>query len=231
MSDTKRFVERNSTNQPDVTVDESRFIDRISTNWFTCLVGSDRKAVKYIFSGLTSGARSQILRYIDNHSVFLMPTLIKNCEVEHSHGYKIIQKLRSLKLIIRTTDVRYKIAPSNRRYAGERPRIHHMSHIELTGRSDPRVVAAQKRYFEMIRREQIDVSQVQTEFGGDVVSELVEYYKSKKQVEEYAPYPIEIIKHLKDSPKYSVSVIPQDRKNYANKTYSILRTIPIQEVL
>ena len=228
LSDINGFVEGNSTNLPIEYKDQKRFIDGISTNLICTIIDVDEKLVNFLFSGFNRGSKGKILRYIDQNPVFLIPTLINFTGVEWSHGYKIIKKLIYLKCVIRTTDDRYKIKPSSRRDAGERPRIHFLSHIELTGPSDPRVRAAQKRYFEMIRT-QDNEEPIQTSLDSDIIQELIAFFHSKNRYAQFTPTPMEIMDYLRTS--YGKMVEPQNRKDHAKKVSDRLRKMKLGDEL
>ena len=224
----KQFMENNSTNHPIEYNKQKRFIDRIATNLFLTIIDVDEKLVSYLSSGFNSGARGKILEYIDKNPVFLVPTMINVTGVEWSHAYKIISKLKVLKCVITTTDNRYKIKPSSRRYAGERPRIHHLSHIELTGPSDPRVRSAQIRYFEMIKTQDYE-EPIQTSLDSDIVQELIAFFHSNKRYAQFTPTPMEIMDYLRTS--YGKVVDPQNRKDHAKKVSDRLRKMKLGDEL
>ena len=228
MSDTNGFMDGNSTNLPIEYKDQKRFIDGNSTNLIYTIIDVDKKLVDFLFSGFNRGAKGKILRYIDQHPVFLVPTMIKFTGVEWSHCYKIIKKLIYLKCVIKTTDDRYKIKPSSRRDAGERPRIHYLSHIELTGSSDPRVREAQIRYFEMIRTEKYETP-IQTSLDSDIAQELIVLFHSRNRYAQFTPTPMEIMTYLRTS--YGTQVEPQNRKDYAKTVFDRLSKMKLEDEL
>lgn len=226
MSSDRRLVSNEETNPSEDIYKKIELVNRLYTNYSKLFEYNSREElVSFVATNIVNGVEGRILQYIEKYPVFLVPTLIDNLKVGKGWVYKVIQKLKLYGGVVRTE---FKIEPSSRRYAGPRPKIHVLAHINLSGRSDPRLRDARDRYWKYLNGALYEATQ--TNLDEDVGQSLIEYFHSKNRYAQFTPSHMEIIDYLRTSP-LGKNIAPLNRKDYAKTVFDKLRIMKFGDEL
>ena len=225
MNNDRRLVSNEETNLSEDIYNKIELVNRLYTNYSKLFEYNSREElVSFVATNIMNGVEGKILQYIEKYPVFLVPTLIDNLKIGKGWVYKVIQKLKLYGGVVRTE---IKIEPSRRRYAGPKPKIHVLAHINLSGISDPRVRDARTRYWNYLDSSVYEPSQ--TVLDEDLGQILVEFFHSKNRYAQFTPTPMEIMDYLRTS--YGQRVEPQNRKDYAKTVSDRLRKMKLGDKL
>lgn len=187
---------------PDLTIPLLDYHSKrhLIVNHLTNIIKSDsscsKELVNYLFTCIQNPHQSRIITYIDQNTVWVMPSLWRAVKTTKQHAYDVVNKLI---LYGRVNITLYTLNKPAKNMKGRNPHIYKLSDIKLNGINDPLVKEARIKYYEAFNRYDMGVPIKSS--GGllDSISQLlVDYYiLAKRFGPDHSPSERELIGKVK----------------------------------
>jgi len=171
------------------------------------------RLVSRLLTILSTESERRIVETINRLKVFIIPEIIATQKTNKQHTYELLRELKSLGVIKNSHIPLDSPIPDQR---GPKPKIHHLSSIELNGAMDPLVNELRKRHFRTFKRYDdvpqedstgVNIGEISKDIAYQLISEGIKI-ASVERVKEF-------------SKQYDVP--PSQRSDVAREVFAILR--------